>query len=473
MKINQIDAIQLLKSLPDNSVDLIFTDPPYALGSEVIIRPDGKPDYKKEVDFMAKWRQPDGKFWEEWFIEAFRVLKYGGRVVMFGMDRQLMLNKYYACSSEFVEQQSLYWYFASSMPKAVDLSKMIDKHFGEEREVIGRSQWYGRNPNGRKHTNDIHRNYGVDSRTDEECNIITNPSSDLAKKYDGFKYSISPLKQTNETIMVFQKPYKTKSALHDTLAYENGDEECLCGALNIDGSRVPIDPNVDFHQLRTMNRNKKTHMNGWGMNSNSSDNPQVVREDGRFPPQTFCDSETAKILDEQSGISKSSGGSGDKSMGALGKNGKYGKFALNVKSESLGGFGDSGGCSKILHKCDYDEIDHDLYFYCPKIDKKERNMGNIENNHPTVKPISLLLRILNLFKTPNPQVVVDTFAGSGSIPIAAELLGFEVIAGDLDEGFVEISKARLDFAVKNKTSILKKHKQPEPIKPSPTNQTFF
>ena len=68
--IKQIDAIELLKSLPDKSVDLIFTDPPYALGSEVIIREDGKPDYKKAVDFMNKWDQPDGKFWEEWFKEA-------------------------------------------------------------------------------------------------------------------------------------------------------------------------------------------------------------------------------------------------------------------------------------------------------------------------------------------------------------------------------------------------------------------
>ncbi len=93
--IRHIDAIHLLKELPDNSIDLIFTDPPYALGSEVIIREDGKPDYKKAIDFMNKWDQPNGKFWEECFNEANRVLKYGGRVLMFGMDRQLMLNKYY------------------------------------------------------------------------------------------------------------------------------------------------------------------------------------------------------------------------------------------------------------------------------------------------------------------------------------------------------------------------------------------
>jgi hypothetical protein len=55
------------------------------------------------------------------------------------------------------------------------------------------------------------------------------------------KYSIAPLKQTNETILVFQKPYKTGSCLHDTLAYENGDDTCMCGAVDVEGNRCEID----------------------------------------------------------------------------------------------------------------------------------------------------------------------------------------------------------------------------------------
>jgi DNA modification methylase len=117
------NCLDVLKETAANSQDLIFCDPPYALGSDVIIRKDGKPDYRKAVDFMSKWQQPDGYFWEQWFAEAFRVLRYGGRVVMFGMDRQLMLNKYYACFAGFAEQQSLYWYFISNFRKQVTLGK--------------------------------------------------------------------------------------------------------------------------------------------------------------------------------------------------------------------------------------------------------------------------------------------------------------------------------------------------------------
>jgi hypothetical protein len=37
------------------------------------------------------------------------------------------------------------------------------------------------------------------------------------------------------------------------------------------------------------------------------------------------------------------------------------------------------------------------------------------------------------------------------------LLGFEVIACDLDEGFVEIANARLDYAIKNKEKLNAKY----------------
>lgn len=292
-KIQQIDCIELLKSLPNNSVDLIFTDPPYNLSTQWVIDEYGKPNPKtKAIDFMGKWDGLNGKILEDWFKEANRVLKYGGRVLMFGMDRQIWVNCYYANLSGLVQQQSLYWYFASSFPKAADLSKNLDKHFGEEREVVGKSKWFGRNPNGRKHSGEDYKNYGVDNRTDEETNIITKPSSPLAQKYDGFKYSIAPLKQCCETIMVFQKPYKTGSCLHDTLAYENGDKECCCGALNIDGSRVPY-VTINNGNLAD-NPHLRTHINGGNggriLSTEKDRRIGIPDTDGRFPAQCMVSS---------------------------------------------------------------------------------------------------------------------------------------------------------------------------------------
>lgn len=449
-KIYCMNCLEGMKQIEDNSIDCVITDPPYALGSEMIIRKDGKPDYKKATDFMNKWEQPDGKFWEEWFKEAFRILKFGGRIVMFGMDRQLMLNKYYGCLAGFIEQQSMYWYFISNFPKASDLSKNLDKNAGVEREVIGKSlSGVGSDSN----SGCYEMNNG--SSTMKKEIDITMPKSDLAKKYDGFKYSISPLKQTTETIMIFQKPYKTGSCLHDTLAYENGDTTCCCGALNIDGERIAT------NELTPRNNNNTETL----MKKGFEGKPKLIlpNELGRYPSQTLVDEETAKILDEQSGIEKNNGHWSKSKVTGFGKfgGGKVEYFGIGEKDEGI------GGCSKILHKCKYDAQDFDLYFYCPKVDTNERNMnmGDSEdlkfnsdvlvpqrndrlfnptkNNHPTLKPISLMTHILNLFKTPNPQIILDPFAGSGSTLIAAKQLNFQWIGFEINKAYCDIAKTRM------------------------------
>jgi len=51
-KVITSDSLEFLKTIKDYGSDIIFADPPYALGSEVIIRQDGKVDYAKANDFM-------------------------------------------------------------------------------------------------------------------------------------------------------------------------------------------------------------------------------------------------------------------------------------------------------------------------------------------------------------------------------------------------------------------------------------
>ena len=87
---------------------------------------------------------------------------------MYGMDRQLLLFKYYASLAGFQEQQSIYWYYISNFPKATDLSKMIDKNAGVEREVIGKHQQPAKS---------IYTQAQVEMSKDVN---ITAPSTDLA-----------------------------------------------------------------------------------------------------------------------------------------------------------------------------------------------------------------------------------------------------------------------------------------------------
>jgi site-specific DNA-methyltransferase (adenine-specific) len=457
-KVHLSDSNEFLLKFSEYEFDMIFADPPYALGSEVIIRKDGKVDYAKASDFMNKWEMPTGLYWEKWFVNAYRTLKHGGWLIMYGMDRQTLLFKYYASLAGFDEQQSLYWYFISNFPKATDLSKMIDKNAGVEREVVGKSD--NARPNSIKEDN-LYEAGTVGKEFD-----ITSPKTELAKKYDGYKYSVAPLKQTCETIMVFKKPNKTGSVLHDTLALEAGDTTISVSALNIDGNRVEANDNL----AKNWNRKSSVSMIKDDKITYGKYNVVNLNEyapTGRYPAQSFVDEQVATRLDLQSGTEKGNGHWANVKVSGYGEfgGGKSEYFGVGEKDTEI------AGCSKILHKIKYELHDHDLFIYEPKVGEAERNNGLsgfeakqyshdgrdkpienpyqrndsvAKNNHPTLKPIDLNSKVLKLFKTPNDQKICYPFAGSGSEIIGGLQAGFSHwVACEINEDYIKIANARI------------------------------
>jgi DNA modification methylase len=536
------DSLQFLTTKQEHEFNILYADPPYALGSSVIVRPDGKVDYHKASDFMSKWEMPTGDYWDKWFKEAHRVLKNGGWLIMFGIDRQLLLFKYYALLAGFEEQQSLYWYFISNFPKATDLSKMIDKsdviEMQRERRIRF-TKWLKSTGITANQINELtgtqmashyltdssqpaimtleHLNLirhlikeipdwveneckqrSIESKTFAEREVIgelktnvklyqdigngsesgtvdiTAPSTDLAKKYDGYKYSISPLKQTNETIMIFKKPSKTGSVLHDTLAFENGDTTINVSALDIDGNRVGVGTG-ETKKVKYPNIKGNNYNQGNQEYENRDDVEYTVQDNGRYPAQTFIDNQVAEIIDEQSGFSK-----GAATVNKYGSPSGSGIYAWNNTDEKpsenikVDGYDDIGGASKILHKCNYEQDDVTLYHYEPKVSGSERNAGlggfpnaehfadgltrdmnsknsgndipQAKNNHPTLKPIDLNYRILKLFKLPTDQKICYPFAGSGSEIIGGIKAGFENWVGcEINAEYVAIANARINY----------------------------
>jgi DNA modification methylase len=69
-KIVQADSLSILKQLPDNSVDLVFTSPPYNFGM-------GYDTHDDKTD----WPQYFEMLWAI-FDECIRVTKYGGRIIV-------------------------------------------------------------------------------------------------------------------------------------------------------------------------------------------------------------------------------------------------------------------------------------------------------------------------------------------------------------------------------------------------------
>src|SRR5690625_2335480 len=113
------DCIDVMRNMPENSVDAIVTDPPYGLG------------------FMgAKWDAlPPGKDWAE---ECLRVLKPGGHLLAFGGTRTWHRLAVAIEDAGFEIRDSVMWLYGSGFPKSHDVSKAIDKAAGAERKVVGR-----------------------------------------------------------------------------------------------------------------------------------------------------------------------------------------------------------------------------------------------------------------------------------------------------------------------------------------------
>lgn len=65
-----------------------------------------------------------------------------------------------------------------------------------------------------------------------------------------------------------------------------------------------------------------------------------------------------------------------------------------------------------------------------------------KNNHPTVKPLKLMEYLITLIMPPKDGILLDPFAGSGTTILAARRLGFEAIGIEKSEEYCEIARAR-------------------------------
>lgn len=517
------DVFNIITTIKDKSISFVFSDVPYNMGSKYCIDSiTGKPKEIKLSEFMGnKWDGLTCDQLETFFNECYRICKYGAYVVIYGIDRVQMPFEYFACKAGFEPQQYLYSYKISSFPKSADVSKMIDNREGVEREKI-------ENPLSSKQTANI-ASFAMGNKA-PNLFIEPNAVSDLAKKYDGYKTSIAPFKQTLETIMVFKKLYpKGMSTIDAIYAYEGGDKEISPSIINIDGGRVPLFESDLKDSDRMINRNIRKKDDGWGMQDTKADYVPVL-SGARYPSQLFIiDDErlkeeigynTSDILDEQSGELVS----GDFYQKGQSSNTEQ-PCGWNTGNRNENFFkGNRGGCSRINHKCNYteeeynlfetlyDKGDIDLLRYCTKVSGSERQAGCEEmkeqkyshdgrqkeienpyqrnnsvstNNHPTLKSLELNHHITKLFIPPKENfkdfTVFNPFSGSGSEYIGLlsnGVLEDNIIACELNENYFEISKKRIKywkdcnflFKKENRKELESVKKEIEESK-KPTNQT--
>ena len=148
------DCRDVLKGLPDNSVDSIVTDPPYGLGfmgkkwdtfggkagisESVAAEIQGR--YREKAPGTPRYagtarpaKPSDGEMlafqlWcTEWAVECLRVLKPGGHILAFGGSRTWHRLAVAVEDAGFELRDSIAWIYGSGFPKSLDVSKAIDK----------------------------------------------------------------------------------------------------------------------------------------------------------------------------------------------------------------------------------------------------------------------------------------------------------------------------------------------------------
>lgn len=152
------DSLDVLPTLPDESVHAIVTDPPYGLGfmgkewdtpgSFVERKPakgntfdhvGGNHNPSNSAD-AARTRRVEGvrfgEWCELWARECLRVLKPGGHLVAFGGTRTYHRMAVAIEDAGFEIRDSLHWLYGSGFPKGVDVAKAIDKRRDDRNDVL-------------------------------------------------------------------------------------------------------------------------------------------------------------------------------------------------------------------------------------------------------------------------------------------------------------------------------------------------
>ena len=398
MQILKGNNLDLLKTLPDNSVDSVVTDPPYGLSF-----------MNKKWDYDV----PSVEFWKE----AYRVLKHGGHVLSFGGTRTYHRMVVNMEDAGFEIRDQIMWLYGSGFPKSHNIGKAIDKIEGNEREVVGekkRGDVQKAKEKGVGYLADVaNRNnvkqfgYGTETITKGES------------EWEGWGTALKP---ANEPICLARKPLSEKSVAENVLKYGTG-------GINIDGCRIGYSEND--HVMKYKGYSNGEYKSEYeGGTSYTHGNQVQINPQGRFPANIIHD------------------GSDEVLEGFPKENGSASRFFYCAKASKSDR---NDGCEKLQGKYVAQGNQAQAELKRGNVDFENGNKHNKvelkQNFHPTVKPTELMRYLCRLITPPN-GIVLDPFMGSGSTGKGAILEGFDFIGMELDTEYVEIAKARIKYAQK-------------------------
>jgi site-specific DNA-methyltransferase (adenine-specific) len=419
------DCLEVLRSIPDNSIDSIVTDPPYGLSrepdmTEVLRHWLAGDDYQHQAaGFMGKtWDSfvPGPAVWRE----CLRALKPGGHLLAFFGTRTQDIGTLAIRLAGFEIRDSIAWVYGSGFPKS--------------------------------------RNIAALDMTGED-----------AERWEGWGTALKP---ALEPIVVARKPLAGTVA-QNVLTHGTG-------ALNIDACRIPSEPMARNTGAGGLPRRREDEKRGPGVVSQP-------HADGRWPANLIHDGSDevlAAFPDAPGQLADASLNTESRKTqnvyGAM-RRCREGEASANSENGGVVGFSMRPGMRRI------DTGTAARFFYCAKASRTDRSEGcdqlprrqggmvsntrgqhltrrdgyeppAVGNHHPTVKPTDLMAYLLRLV-TPPGGLTLDPFMGSGSTGKAAMREGFRFIGIERDQdengqslGYLAIAEARIAHELKRVTT---------------------
>ena len=420
-RIIQGDNRDTLKTLADNSVDAIVTDPPYG------------------IDFLGKsWDANTGAL--ETYQECLRVLKPGGHILAFSAARTYHHLAVTLEQAGFEIRDQIMWIYSSGFPKSQDIGKSIQRSLGvKEKKTI-------KSTSAQNTSKEYTFTEGVKEYDKEyDVAVCTDPE---AIQWQGWGTQLKP---AHEPIALARKPIK--------LSIARNCQQWGTGAINIDATRIEVaEDEMESFQgnwdrvnagMAEYSKLDGSVGHGAGQLADQMKDISGYKPQGRFPSNVI-----GEILqaDYQKYFYCPKVSRKERHIGFDTDNIHTATDMLNA----MGGYyvDDKGNPDPTrIHNGRMIWLPHTGVIYShtlkeeykmweQKQEKKQNQTGEKGNNHPTVKPIELMKYLIKLI-TPPGGVVLDPFNGSGSTGCAAVELGHDYIGCELDPAYVTIAETRI------------------------------
>ncbi|MEE6280177.1 DNA methyltransferase [Georgenia sp. MJ170] len=439
------DCLEVLRGLPDASVDSVVTDPPYGLANttpELVGRtlsawlsgdrefiPDGKGFMGRAWDGFV----PPVAVWDE----CLRVLKPGGHLLAFAGSRTLDLMGIAVRLAGFEVRDSLAWLYGSGFPKSRDVSESMERYLSGEgpaavpgrvhdpgiyevtaylRDARDRAGWSNRQ---------IDELFGTNGMAGHWVSQASQPAVPSLRQWAVLKERLGTLGDDVDELV---ERFASNERPEDWGTRESG--EAFLESLRKDGEHESA--------------------GGWGTALKPALEPVV------FARKPVIGSTTANVA-------------------------AYGTGALNIDASRVGdggllkwerprGIGYMGGgtdsgtvaatendkgrwpANLLLDGYAADELDRQApgerpgrffptFRYEAKAPTHERPVVD-GVSHPTVKPLELMRWLVRLV-TPPGGTVLEPFAGSGTTVEAAVLEGFDCVAVEREAEYLPLITSRL------------------------------